>query len=336
MPYPPPSRKAQARIRCRQTPHNRARPPRPASRCARTRGTPSLRRDGKGLWRCYHRRTRMSVQQRARLRHQSEISGLLLEGGTLQWLVDRELGAQHVMAYRLTLDPDSALSHVHRGTEEVLYVLDGRGEVRVEGVIHHVAPGHAFSSPAGAEHAYVNTGAALLTLVGAMAPPIELGEIRPAIARLDLSGLTSASLSESGVTPRMMDEREVTPTLMGERSFRVLVSPDVGCRQMTQFTGVIPTGRASLHAHPHEEAVYILAGTGPLRLEDPPVGHPRARPGVFFPIGVRHTLENSGRDDMKVLGAFSPAGAPEDKLRPSHQRLHPQVSPLQFRLLPQR
>jgi len=260
----------------------------------------------------------MSVQQRARLRHQSEIRGLPLEGGTLQWLVDRDLGALHVMAYRLTLDPDSALSHVHRGTEEVLYVLEGSGEVRVDGVAHHVAPGHAVFVPAGAEHTYVNTGAELLTLVGAMAPPIELGEIRPAIPRLDLSGLTSASLGESGVAPRLMDEREVTPSLMGERSFRVLVSPDVGCRQMTQFTGVIPTGRAPLHAHPHEEAVYILAGSGRLWIEDQPVGDLRSGSVVFFPIGVRHTLENTGRDDMKVLGAFSPAGSPEAKLPPSH------------------
>jgi quercetin dioxygenase-like cupin family protein len=115
----------------------------------------------------------------------------------------------------------------------------------------------------------------------------------------------------------MMDERQVTPTLMGERSFRVLVSPEVGCRQMTQFTGVIPTGRAPLHAHPHEEAVYILGGTGRLWIEDQPVGDLRAGSVVFFPIGVRHTLENTGAEDMKVLGAFSPAGSPEAKLPPS-------------------
>ena len=260
----------------------------------------------------------MSVQQRARLRHQSEISGLPLEGGTLQWLVDRGLGAQHVMAYRLRLDSDSALSHVHSGAEEALYVLEGRGEIQVEGMTHHVGPGQAVFIPDGAEHTYVNTGAPPLTLVGAMAPPIALDEILPAMPRLDLSGLASASLNETAVAPRMMDERQVTPTLMGERSFRVLVSPDVGCRQMTQFTGVIPTGRAPLHAHPHEEAVYILAGTGRLWIEDQPVGDLRSGSVVFFPIGVRHTLENTGRDDMKVLGAFSPAGSPEAKLPPSH------------------
>jgi putative monooxygenase len=256
----------------------------------------------------------MSVQQRARLRHESEIASLPLEGGTLQWTVDRDLGAQHVMAYRLVLEPDSALSHVHSRAEEALYVLEGTGEVRVEGATHQVGGGQAVFIPDGAEHTYLNTGATPLIIVGAMAPPVDLGDIRPAMPRLDLSGLKSSSLDERGVAPTMMDEREVTPTLMGERSFRVLVSPEVGCSQMTQFTGVIPTGRAPLHAHPHEEAVYILAGTGRLWIEDAPVGELCAGSVVFFPIGVRHTLENTGQEDMKVLGAFSPAGSPEAKL----------------------
>jgi quercetin dioxygenase-like cupin family protein len=260
----------------------------------------------------------MSVQQRARLRHQTEVPALSLDGGALQWLIDRDLGAVHVMAYRLVLDPDSGTTHVHHGAEEVLYVLEGNGETRVEGATHQIGAGQAVFIPDGAEHSYVNTGENPLVLVGAMAPPISLDDIHPAMPRLDLSGVTSASLNEHGVAPRMMDERGVAPTLMGERSFRVLVSPEVGCRQMTQFTGVIPTGRAPLHAHPHEEAVYILAGTGRLWIEDAPIGELRAGSVVFFPIGVRHTLENTGREDMKVLGAFSPAGSPQAKLPPSH------------------
>ncbi len=259
----------------------------------------------------------MSVKQRARLRHQTEITGLPVEGGILQWLIDRDLGAEHVMAYRLVLESDSALSHVHGGAEEVLYVLEGTGEMRIEGATHQVKPGQAVFIPDGAEHTYINTGAKPLIVVGALAPPIDLVDIRPAMPQLDLSGLQSASVNEQGVAPTMMDERRVTPTLMGERSFRVLVSPTVGCRQMTQFTGVIPTGRAPLHAHPHEEAVYILGGTGRLWIDDQPVGELRPGSVVFFPIGVRHTLENTGVEDMKVLGAFSPAGSPEAKLPPT-------------------
>jgi quercetin dioxygenase-like cupin family protein len=260
----------------------------------------------------------MFLEQRARLRHQTEIAGHPVEGGTLQWLIDAELGAEHVMAYRLVLEPDSALSHVHAGAEEVLYVLEGTGEARIEGATHYIGPGQAVFIPDGAEHTYINTGQASLVVVGALAPPIGLDAIHPAMPRLDLSGMPSASVNEHGVAPTMMDERRVTPTLMGERSFRVLVSPSVGCTQMTQFTGVIPTGRAPLHAHPHEEAVYILAGSGRLWIEDEPVGDLRPGSVVFFPIGVRHTLENTGVEDMKVLGAFSPAGSPEAKLPPSH------------------
>jgi putative monooxygenase len=260
----------------------------------------------------------MSVEQRARLRHQREIPGRALDGGTLQWLVDRELGAEHVMAYRLTLEPDTSETHVHVGAEEVLYVLEGNGEVRVEAVAHAVSPGRAVFVPEGAEHSYVNTGNSPLIIVGAMAPPIAPDDVRPAMPRLDLAGLIPTDIDEASVKPIMMEESRVAPTLMGERSFRVLVNPEVGCRQMTQFTGVIPTGRAPLHAHPHEEAVYILAGSGRLWIEDEPVGELRPGSVVFFPIGVRHTLENTGQEDMKVLGAFSPAGSPEAKLPPAH------------------
>ncbi|TMC29745.1 MAG: cupin domain-containing protein [Chloroflexi bacterium] len=258
----------------------------------------------------------MSVQQRARLRHQRDIRSHPIEGGLVQWLVGPEIGAEHVMAYRLSLEPDSSETHVHPGAEEVLYVLEGSGEVRVEAATHVISPGRAVFVPDGSEHSYVNSGSAPLILVGAMAPPIDLDGIRPALPRLDLSGLGSTDLDEAAVTPTMMDEGRVTPTLMGERSFRVLVNPEVGCRRMTQFTGVIPTGRAPLHAHPHEEAVYILAGSGRLWIEDEPVGELRPGSVVFFPIGVRHTLENTGPEDMKVLGAFSPAGSPEAKLTP--------------------
>lgn len=258
----------------------------------------------------------MSVQQRARLRHQDDIPGDAVDGAVLQWLVDHELGAEHVMSYRLTINPGSALNHVHIGTEEVLYVLEGRGEVRVEGATHRLGAGQAAFIPDGAEHGYVNTGTVPLVVVGAMAPAIDPDDVHPAIPRLDLSGLGSARVDEGAVAPQMMDEHQVTATMMGERSFRVLVSPAVGCRAMTQFTGIIPTGRAPLHAHPHEEAVYILGGQGRLWIEDDPVGDLRPGSVVFFPIGVRHTLENTGTEDMKVLGAFSPAGSPEAKLPP--------------------
>ena len=259
----------------------------------------------------------MSVQQQARLLHQDEITPQDFAGATMQWLVDQRLGAAHVMSYRLVIDPGGAASHAHDGTEEALYVLSGSGTISVEAATHPVNPGMAVFIPAGAEHTYENPGSDALVLVGAMAPPIEVAAIRPAMPRLDLaSALRGSGIDERTVRPMMMDEQRVTPTLMGERSFRVLASPEVGCRTMTQFTGIIPTGRAPLHAHPHEEAVYILEGEGRLWIGEEPVGELRPGSVVFFPIGVRHTLETPGAAYMKVLGAFSPAGSPEAKLPP--------------------
>ena len=234
----------------------------------------------------------------------------------MQWLVDQRLGAVHIMSYRMTIDPGETASHAH-DAEEALYVLEGSGTIAVEGTAHAVSPCKAAFVPAGAEHTYENTGATALVIVSAMAPPIDVASIRSVTPSLNLAAaLHSSGIDEQAVHPTMMDEGRVTPTLMGERSFRVLVNPQVGCRQMTQFTGVIPTGRAPLHAHPHEEVVYILEGTGRLWIGDDPAGDLRPGSVVFFPIGVRHTLENTGHADMKVLGAFSPAGSPEAKLKP--------------------
>jgi quercetin dioxygenase-like cupin family protein len=260
----------------------------------------------------------MLEQRRARLRQERDIECHAIDGGSVQWLVDRHLGAEHLMAYRLTINPDSAAGHVHNGAEEALYVVEGDGEVRIEHTAHAVGKGQAVFVPEGHTHGYVNTSATPLLLVGAMAPLIDVDDIHPAMTSLDLRGTRPAALEEDRVmTPTRVDERLITPTLMGERSFRVLVSPEVGCLRMTLFTGVIPTGRAPLHAHPHEEIVYILAGDGRLWIEDDQVGELRPGSVVFVPVGVRHTLENTGADDMKVLGAFSPAGSPEAKLAAS-------------------
>src|SRR5207253_8548274 len=140
---------------------------------ARTRGIPFPRRDGKRLPLLSSANRIMWLQQRARLRHQGDIEGQAFDAGVMQWLVDQSLGAQHLMAYRLTVKSDSSASHIHPGTDEVLYILEGVGEIRVEALTHRVGPGRAAFVPEGAEHSYVNTGEGPLVVVGAMAPPID-------------------------------------------------------------------------------------------------------------------------------------------------------------------
>ena len=244
----------------------------------------------------------MSVQQGARLRHQEDIPGRVLDAGVLQWLVDRQLGAQHLMTYRLSINAGSTAPHAHPA-DEVAYVLDGSGAILGDDGPTPVTPGQAIYVPEGVNHAYANTGSQSLVLVGTMAPPIDL---------TDIASRTVAR--RPGPPPVRVDEEQVAATMMGVRSFRVLIDPAAGCQRMTQFTGTIPTGRAPLHSHPHEEVVYILTGSGRLWIEAMPVGTLSPGSVVFIPIGTRHTLENTGQEAMKVLGTFSPAGSPAAKL----------------------
>lgn len=251
----------------------------------------------------------MAVSHKAQVLHESDIPVENQPGCTVQWLVDQRLGAQHLMSFICSLNSQRSSAHQHPGAEEVLYVLSGEGRVWIDGVRHDVTTGKALLIPEGAEHALENTGGSPFRVLGGMAPPISRDRIQILIPHLD-PGSRDAGLP--------VDERAVAPTMMGERSFKVLVDTSKGSRQMTQFTGIIPPGRAPLHAHPHEEAVYILAGTGRFWVEEKAEGELRAGSVIFIPIGVRHTLENSAEDSLlKVLGTFSPAGSPDAKLPPT-------------------
>lgn len=247
----------------------------------------------------------VSVQQGASIRRGDQVEASWQGGGWLQWLVDTRLGAEHLMTFVCRVDGGGRLTPHRHPSEEVVYVLEGRGEAWIGGATEPIEAGESVSIPAGIEHAFRNLASWPLRLVGAMAPVINLGEI----VAIDPSPRPALTI------PRPIREGDVPATLMGERSFRVLHGPQTGCREITQFTGAIPPGRAPLHAHPHEECVYVLSGQGRLWIDNEVAGELSPASAVFIPIGVRHTLENtSSHEVLKVLGAFSPAGSPAAKL----------------------
>ncbi|HYM48971.1 MAG TPA: cupin domain-containing protein [Candidatus Limnocylindrales bacterium] len=257
----------------------------------------------------------MVGDQQAQLIRIDDVPAVEQDGCRIQWLIDQSRGAAHVMAYRAQVGQGRGFSHAHPDADEVLYVIAGRGVFTADGVSRDVQPGMALFAPRGCLHALTGQGPGMLEVVGAMAPPIDVRNGTKAGASRGAEGAGPLTIAERSVAPTMMSETAVAPTLMGERSFRLLVNPEVGCASMTQFTGIIPPGRAPLHAHPYEEATYILAGRGRLWIEDAPVGELHPGTIAFLPIGVRHTLENTAEDSLlKVLGAFSPANSPEAKL----------------------
>jgi mannose-6-phosphate isomerase-like protein (cupin superfamily) len=123
------------------------------------------------------------------------------------------------------------------------------------------------------------------------------------------SGLLPASDSPPPARPPLvrLADRPAQPT--ADRWYRVLVDDEVGSTQVTQFVGSIPPGRAPDHFHHYEEVLFILKGEGRMWAGDTntPIA---AGSCIYLPKGQVHCVENTGKDELRLLGVFYPAGSP--------------------------
>lgn len=72
------------------------------------------------------------------------------------------------------LAPGAATTpHYHPVTEEIYYVLSGRGRMRIGRDTREVGPGDAIAIPPGAIHALANVGSQTLTFLCCCAPAYE-------------------------------------------------------------------------------------------------------------------------------------------------------------------
>jgi mannose-6-phosphate isomerase-like protein (cupin superfamily) len=196
----------------------------------------------------------------------------------------------------------TAPSVVNPESEEVLYVVRGAGLCRLDGHAYPLRPGVGMFIPPGSPYSIENRGAETLHTVSACCPEDAGREIG------------GASVAERGGEParRSVHEDEREPIRAGrDRVFRYLVHTDVGCREVTQFVGLIPKSRAPFHRHTYEEGIYILEGRGILHLRDQPeVTEFGPGSSIYLPVGVVHCLENPGPAPIRVLGVFHPSGSP--------------------------
>src|SRR5258708_5663959 len=99
------------------------------------------------------------------------------------------------------------------------------------------------------------------------------------------------------------------------RQFTLGVWAETGCPSVTQFIGFVPPGRAPDHFHRYDEVIYILEGEGALHIgeEHEPFG-----PGscIHLPRTLVHSLENTGDDELQLLGVFRPSGSPAEAYYP--------------------
>ena len=94
------------------------------------------------------------------------------DGSTIRVLVDATFGAARNQSLaEASLDRGRATErHWHGDTEEIYFILAGRGEMEVDGEHRAVGPGHAILIPPGAWH-QIRAAADGLRFLCACAPP---------------------------------------------------------------------------------------------------------------------------------------------------------------------
>jgi mannose-6-phosphate isomerase-like protein (cupin superfamily) len=207
--------------------------------------------------------------------------------------IDADAGSQVLELHVTHYDPGRSLPRRLDGLQEILYAGSGRGTILVDGQRHELEAGTGVYLTAGESYEVENPGPDDLLTVSVTAPHTD-GAERPAGAR----------------TVRLADQPLLTAS--GDREFRYLVTDEVGCRDMTQFFGVIAPGRAPDHSHVYDEVIYVLEGEGVLHGggTDEPVA-----PGtcIHLPPLFVHSLENSGEAPMRIVAVFHPAGDPASR-----------------------
>ena len=95
-----------------------------------------------------------------------------VDGSTIRVLLDAESGgAREQSLAEASLAPGQATErHYHGETEEIYVVLDGKGEMEVDGERRPVGPGDAILIPAGAWH-QIRAADAELRFLCCCAPP---------------------------------------------------------------------------------------------------------------------------------------------------------------------
>jgi mannose-6-phosphate isomerase-like protein (cupin superfamily) len=206
--------------------------------------------------------------------------------------IDASAGSELLELHVTRYNPGRSLPRALEGVQEILYAASGRGSLVVDGQVHELEPGTGAYLTAGESYEVESLGPEELLTVSVTAP--QTNGAKPADPR----------------TVRL-DDQPVLPA-SGDREFRYLVTEELGCRDMTQFYGVIAPGRAPDHSHVYDEVIYVLEGKGVLHGggEDRPVS---AGSCIHLPPLFVHSLENSADTPMRIVAVFHPAGDPASR-----------------------
>lgn len=246
--------------------------------------------------------------------------GGAVESGTLRFWrqIGRHTGAKAISLRVLEFAPGVSPGIRNEDCDEILYVLGSTDEratnpepetappprVFIEGRSYMVGSGTGIYLRPGQTLTVDNPGNEPLLMISSQCPEPPAGSFKATLPVTSPS--PSAPPTDRPPIVRLAD-RPALPT--ADRWYRVLVDNEVGSTQVTQFVGSIPPGRAPDHFHNYEEVLFILRGRGRLWAGQK---HTSITEGscVYLPMGQVHCVENTGADELRLLGVFYPAGSP--------------------------
>lgn len=224
--------------------------------------------------------------------------------------VGRSVGAQAISLRVLEFSQGSSPELRNSDCDEVLYVLEGEAEIFIDGRPHRVAAETGIYLRPRETLTVNNHNSQPLVLISSRCPepPEESETVAPLTADAAQTSPHVAQPSTHAREPLVrLAERKAVPT--SDRWYRVLVDEEVGSEQVTQFVGSIPPGRAPDHFHTYEEVLFILRGAGRMW-----AGETSTEIGagscIYLPKRQMHCVENTGDDELRLLGVFYPAGSP--------------------------
>ena len=238
--------------------------------------------------------------------------GLPQTAGSLRiWhQVGKNSGARAISLRILEFGPGVSPGLRNREADEVLYLLehlDGHQDDRVcrlflDGQAHEITAQTGVYVRPGQTLTVDNPGPAPVQFISSLCPDSAAEDVTvPAV----IKRTSGASTTKPSIV--RLTDRKVVPT--ADRWYRVLVDDEIGSRQVTQFVGSIPPGRAPDHYHQYEEVLFILRGSGRMWAGETntPIS---AGSCIYLPKGQVHCVENTGADELRLLGVFYPAGSP--------------------------
>ena len=233
----------------------------------------------------------------------------VINGAMKIWnLIGRATGAQAISLRVLEISNGVSPLIQNSESDEVFYSLEqieGRPPTSQRCKVHIEGKSFEVDAQTGL---YLKPGQTMVVENQSLAPVVFVSVLCPEPAVPNVAhGLPTRVNQPTSLPGVRLADRAAIPT--ADRWYRVLVDDEVGSKQVTQFVGSIPTGRAPDHFHEYEEVLFILRGQGRMwsGRTTTAIG-----PGscIYLPKRQVHCVENIRADELRLLGVFYPAGSP--------------------------